>query len=232
MLHHCCKLKKHFQRQQQRTTSSDEKLRKYVKTEENAHCGLRVKYSCIMKDSLHFKPSWEPKQLKWHMMDGHSLQHPPSPQTYSSTQPVFNVLSLNSHFSRADLRKGAQWPRALLLQLHTAGPLCPPALGSRGQHVCATHLTSNNKSTFHFYMRHLKPSLHAKQSSHLRGGQAPPGLKMLIRACPFFSRKIILPSAFKRVCSQHFLKGVHWSLTESMNNSFQLYSTITSPLTS
>lgn len=76
------------------------------------------------------------------------------------------------------------------------------ALWSTGRHVCATHFRFNNKGTFHFYTRHLKPSLHVKQSSHLRGGRAPQGLKMLIPACPFFSWKIILQVPWKEsVCS-------------------------------
>lgn len=67
-------------------------------------------------------------------------------------------------------------------------------------------------------------SLHFMWSNPLTSGVAkPPGLKMLIQACPFYSWKIIRPSAFKRICSQHFLKGACWSLKESMGNSFQLY---------
>lgn len=117
----------------------------------------------------------------------HDFQRQPPLQPQSSTQPLFYVLSLNSRFSGgADLRKGA--PVTLSSSCpasHSLAIVSPEALGLRGQHVHATHLRSNNKSTFHFYMQHLKPSLHVKQSSHLGGGQAP-GAKDAYPSLSFF----------------------------------------------
>lgn len=97
------------------------------------------------------------------------------PPTISSQIPLFYyVLSLNSHFSGVDLRKGALWPSTPRLPLHTARPLSSQGPGDpEGNMSVPPTRDATNKSTFHFYMRHLKPSLHEKQSSHLRGGRAP-----------------------------------------------------------
>lgn len=120
-------------------------------------------------DSVQFKLSWFPKLESDTWWMDRLWSQLPDPRS-------FYVLSLNSHFSGVDLRKRGPespdlcnscfaQPRYCLLQ----------ALQSTGQHVCATHFRFNNKGTFHFYVKHLKPSLHVKQSSHLRGGQAPGG---------------------------------------------------------
>ena len=59
------------------------------------------------------------------------------PPVKSSTQPLFYVLSLNSHFSGVDLRRGALWPSTLQLQLHTARPLSPQGpLSQRATCLC------------------------------------------------------------------------------------------------
>lgn len=75
-------------------------------------------------------------------------------------------------------------------------PLCP-----RGRHVCATHLRANNRSTFHFYMWHLKHSLHEVMLSPrgwlMTEAQAkdsyPP-------ACSIFRLEIICPKNQSLAC--------------------------------
>lgn len=89
-----------------------------------------------------------------------SRQDPrPHPPRFPS---FFYVLSLNSHFSGCRPEKrGPVTLDCAALRLHTVPPIVPAkARRSRGQRVPATHLRCDNESTFHFYMRHLKPSLH------------------------------------------------------------------------
>lgn len=177
------------------------------------------------------------------MMDG-----PPSVTTSRHHHPqtrilphnlFFYVLSLNSHFSSADLRKGALWPSTLQLLLHTAWPLSPQGPGiQRATRLCHP-LEIQQQEHLPFLHAALEAFTSCEAIFSPQGWPSPWGLKMLIPVCPFFSWKIIPPSAFKRICSQRFLRGAHWSLTASTAGSFQShimrgrrdYNAFTSPLT-
>lgn len=82
-----------------------------------------------------------PKGSKgWHMINGLPLVktfRPPFPPSQTSTQSPFYMLSLNSHFSGADLGRGAQWPSTPELPLHTAQLLSPKSPRSqRATYLC------------------------------------------------------------------------------------------------
>lgn len=135
------------------------------------------------------------------MMDGPPLvttsrRNPPTVK--SSTQPLFYVLSLNSHFSGVDLRRGALWPSTLQLRLHTARPLSPQ--GPRSQRAtCLCHpLEIQQQEHLPFLHAALEAFTSCEAILSPQGWPSPWGLKMLIRDCPFFSWKIILPRAFKK----------------------------------
>lgn len=143
-----------------------------------------------------------------------------NPPTMASTQPLFYVLSLNSHFSGADLRKGALWPSAPQPLLHTALPLSPEGPGSQ-RATCRCHpLELQQQEHLPFLHAVLEAFTSCEAILSPRGGQAG-GLKMLNRACPFFSWKIIHPTGWKRLCSQHSQRCSVIS-ERKPSNSFQL----------
>lgn len=157
---------------------------------------------------------------KGHMMDGPPLvttsrQDPPSP-TSSQIPLLFYVLSLNSHFSACRPEKrGPVTLDSAALQLHTVRH-CPRQVLAIPEATCRHHpLEMRQREHLPFLHAPLEAVTPWETIPHLRGWPTLPrptphrGLKMLIQSCPFFSPKIILPSAFKRIC---LVRTDHWHL--------------------
>lgn len=149
--------------------------------------------NCLHRGQFTVSPKIRvPKGQQWHMMDG-ALKSNPPPVLVLLHSASFHVLSLSGRSGAAAL-----WPSTLQIPLHTAPLLSSQDLRVAEASASATHLRSNNDTTFHFYTQHLKLSLLVKQPV------TPPGwLKdPLIQAWPFFSAEITRPfPAFSQRCS-------------------------------
>lgn len=140
-------------------------------------------HSLTHPDSVHFKLSSFPKPGSDTWWMDRLWSQLPDPHS-------FYVLSLNSHFCGADLRKGAQCPWTFATPAShshaiVSWRLCAPQ-GSMSVPP-TSDLTTRAPSIFAWSTY----SLHfiVKQSSHLRGGQAPRGERCLSEPVLFLAER-------------------------------------------